>query len=65
MTPCRNAEPMTVTYRVARFTSCWGWPVLGGTVAPAMTVAGIVILPGTAQATGAVGPRRDAVDCAR
>lgn len=52
------ARAIAVTYLIPLFGVLWGALFLGERVTPVMVLAGLVILAGTALATGAARPRR-------
>ena len=51
------ARAMTVTYLVPLFALLWGALLLGEAPTPAMLAGGLVVLAGTALATGVIRPR--------
>jgi len=51
------ARAIAVTFLVPPFAAAWGWLFLGEPVTGRMVVGGLVVLGGTALATGLVGPR--------
>lgn len=51
------AKAMAVTYLIPAFAMLWGALFLGERITPAMMLGGLVILAGTALATGLVKPR--------
>jgi drug/metabolite transporter (DMT)-like permease len=50
------ARAMSVTYLIPAFAMLWGALFLGERITPAMMVGGLVILAGTALATGWLRP---------
>ena len=52
-----SANTMTVTYLIPVFALAWGGLFLGAAVAASTLIAGVVILCGTALATGLLRPR--------
>jgi drug/metabolite transporter (DMT)-like permease len=55
------ARAIAVTFLVPPFATAWGWLFLGEAVTGQMILGGLVVLGGTALATGLVGPRAVAV----
>jgi drug/metabolite transporter (DMT)-like permease len=55
------SRAIAVTFLVPPFAAAWGSLFLGEAVTPRMVVGGLVVLGGTALATGLVGPRPRAV----
>ncbi len=51
------ARAIAVTFLVPAFATAWGWLFLGEAVTGPMILGGVVVLGGTALATGLVGPR--------
>jgi drug/metabolite transporter (DMT)-like permease len=51
------SRAIAVTFLVPAFATAWGWLFLGEAVTGRMIVGGLVILAGTALATGLVAPR--------
>ncbi len=52
------ARALTVTFLIPVFAVLWGWLFLGETLDAATMAGGLVVLAGTALATGAVDPAR-------
>jgi drug/metabolite transporter (DMT)-like permease len=64
----RNIGPtraLAVTFLVPVFAAAWGWLFLGEAVTGSMVLGGLVILAGTALATGLVAPRAVAIPVPR
>ena len=55
------ANAIAVTFLIPAFAVLWGWIFLGEPLTPAMAIGSVVILLGTALATGVIAPRQPAM----